>query len=391
MAPFSMLELPQMKRQRKQAGRAVVRNPLRKQPISKFARALLRAWGSLKLPLSDAVAVGGVSGGADSVALLLALDELITANKLNIRIVVAHLDHRLRKESGDDARWVKELAIRLGHEASIKRVPVKSLARRSGDNLEQAARVARYKWLAKVAQKRGANLVLTGHTTDDQAETVLLNLLRGSGTDGLRGMEPVRPLNAAGKTMLARPLLAWAHRRDTESYCRFRGIDFRRDEMNEDEAFARVRVRRQLLPMMQSFNPRITEALARTAELLRDDSRALDSAAQRLLELSMDNSAKRHQLRTDLLADAPPALRRRTLRLWLEQRRGDLRRLELVHVRAVENLVTQNRGGRTIELPGGSTVSRKSGLLTFNPRTSTNRKALPQRLNGTPNRNKPAS
>jgi tRNA(Ile)-lysidine synthase len=364
-----------MKTQRKQAGRGGSSKFLRKPPISKFARALLREWRSLKLPLSDAVAVVGVSGGADSVALLLALDELIKANKLKIRIVVAHLDHRLRQESGDDARWVKELATRLGHEASIKRVPVKSLARRSGDNLEQAARLARYKWFAEVAQKRAANPVLTAHTMDDQAETVLLNLLRGSGTDGMSGMEPVRLLNAAGKRMLARPLLTWAHRRETEGFCRARGIDFRLDEMNEDEAFARVRVRRHLLPMMRSFNPRITEALARTAELLRDDSRALDGAAQRLLELSTDNSAKQLQLRTDLIADAPPALRRRALRLWLESRRGDLRRLELVHVRAVENLVTQNRGGRTIELPGGSTVSRKSSRLTFSARTSTDTKA----------------
>jgi tRNA(Ile)-lysidine synthase len=375
MAPFSMLELPQMKTQRKQAGRAVARNSLRTQPISKFARALLREWRKLKLPLSDAVAIVAVSGGADSVALLLALDELTKANKLNIRIVVAHLDHRLRKKSADDARWVKEQVSALGHEVSIKRVPVKSLARRRGDNLEQAARVARYEWFAEVAQKRGSDLVLTAHTLDDQAETVLLNMLRGSGTDGLSGMEPVRLLNATGKKMLARPLLAWAGRRDTEAFCRSLGIDFRRDEMNEDETFARVRVRRQLLPMMQTFNPRITEALARTAELLRDDSRALDSAAQRLLELSTDNTGKRHQLRTDLLADAPPALRRRALRLWLEQRRGDLRRLEMVHVRSVETLVTQNRGGRTIELPGGSTVSRKSGLLTFNARTSTDTKA----------------
>jgi len=370
-----MLESSPMKTQRKQAGRAVARNALRKQPISRFARALLREWRNLKLPLSDAVAVVGVSGGADSVALFLALDELIKANKLNIRIAVAHLDHRLRKESADDAHWVKELATALGHEASIKRVPVKSLARRSGDNLEQAARVARYEWFAEVAQKRGADLVLTAHTMDDQAETVLLNLLRGSGTDGLSGMEAARPLNGGAKRILARPLLTWAGRRGTEAYCRARGIEFRRDEMNEDEAFARVRVRRQLLPMMRSFNLRITEALARTAELLRDDSRALDSAAQRLLELSTNDSVKPHQLRTDLLAEAPPALRRRALRLWLAQRRGDLRRMEMVHLRAVENLVTQNRGGRTIELPGGSTVSRKSGLLTFNRRTSTDSKA----------------
>ena len=370
-----MLESSRMKTQRKQAGGAVVRHLFSTPPISKFGRALLREWRNLKLPLADAIAVVAVSGGADSVALVMALDELTKANKLNIRIVVAHLDHGLRKKSAEDARWVEELVTALGHEASIKRVPVKNLARRSGDNLEQAARVARYQWFAEVAQKRGADLVLTAHTMDDQAETVLLNMLRGSGTDGMSGMEPARTLTPAGKRILARPLLSWAARRDTEGYCRARGIDFRRDEMNEDETFARVRVRQQLLPMMRSFNPRITETLARTAELLRDDSRALDSAALRLLELSADNKAKRYQLRTDLLAEAPPALRRRALRLWLEQRRGDLRRLEMVHVRAVENLVTQNRGGRTIELPGGSTVSRKSGLLTFNRSTSTDTKA----------------
>jgi tRNA(Ile)-lysidine synthase len=348
----------------------------RKPPtISKFARALLREWRNLKLPLSNAVAVVGVSGGADSVALLLALDELIKAKKLNIRIVVAHLDHRLRKESAEDASWVKQLAGRLRHEVSIKRVSVKSFARRSGDNLEQAARLVRYKWFSEVAQKHGADLVLTAHTMDDQAETVLLNLLRGSGPDGLSGMETARPLNHTGKTVLARPVLSWARRRETEAYCRARAIDFRRDEMNEDETFARVRVRRQLLPVMESFNPRITQALARTAELLRDDSRALDSAAKRLLELSAGNKATPNELRTDLLSDAPPALRRRALRLWLAQCRGDLRRLEMVHLRAVENLVTQNRGGRTIELPGGSTVSRKSGLLTFNQRTSVRKKA----------------
>ena len=370
-----MLELAQMKTKRKQAGRAVARHAFRKQPISKFARSLLREWRNLKLPVSDASAVVAVSGGADSVALFLALDELTKAKKLSIRLAVAHLDHRLRKQSGDDARWVKDLATQLGHEVSIKRLMVKSLARRSGDNLEQAARLARYQWFAEVAQKHGADLVLTAHTMDDQAETVLLNLLRGSGTDGLGGMEPVRALTGAGKRILARPLLAWAGRRDTETYCRSRDIDFRRDEMNEDESFTRVRVRQHLLPMMATYNPRITEALARTTELFRDDSRALDGAAKRLLELSADKSAKRHQLRTDLLADAPPALRRRALRLWLEQRRGDLRRLEMVHIRAVEDLVTQNRGGRTIELPGGATVSRKSGLLTFSLRTSKGPKA----------------
>lgn len=327
------------------------------------------------MPVASGVAIVGVSGGADSVALLLAIDELIKAKKLSIRIVVAHLDHRLRKTSAEDARWVEALAKRLGYAFTVKRMNVKRIAKAVGDNLEQAARAARYKWFGELAQKRGANLVLTAHTMDDQAETVLLNLLRGSGTDGLSGMESVRPLDGVGATTLARPLLSWARRGDTEAYCRARALDFRRDEMNDDLAFARVRVRRQLLPVMESFNPRIGEALARTAELLRDDGRALDSAAQRLLELSAGTKARPHELQTDLLSGAPPALRRRALRLWLERCRGDLRRLELVHIRAVENLVTENRGGRTIELPGGATVSRKRGLLSFKRRTSNRIKA----------------
>lgn len=341
----------------------------RQQPLSKFARSLMRAWRALKLPVADASAIVGVSGGADSVGLLLGLNELITAKKLSIQIIVAHLDHGLRKESRNDARWVKQLAHDLGHSFLSKRMDIKNVTRRTKDNLEQAARTARYNWFAEVAQKRRAALVLTAHTMDDQAETVLMNLLRGSGADGLGGMEAVRALDRAGKMKLARPLLSWARRHETEGYCRARRIAFRSDEMNENETFTRVRLRGQLLPLMQSFNPRISEALARAAELLRDDSRALDTAARRLLELSRTDGAQRNELRTDLLSDAPAALRRRALRLWLEECRGDLRRLELVHIRAVEALVTENHGGRTIELPGRGSVSRKRGLLKFSRRT----------------------
>jgi tRNA(Ile)-lysidine synthase len=332
----------------------------------------LREWRRLELPVSNETIVVAVSGGADSAALLLALDELIKAGKLKLRVVVAHVDHQLRKTSKDDARWVKGLAENLNYSVSIKRVVVRT----ERDNLEQSARIARYKSLAALAQEQHAKLVLTAHTMDDQAETVLLNLLRGSGADGLSGMEPVRSLDRKTEARLARPLLSWARRSDTERYCGDREIEFRRDEMNEDETFARVRVRRQLLPLMQSFNPRIVEALTRTADLMRQDSDALDGAARRLLEVSRAGSAaSAKQLRADVLALAPPALRRRALRLWLEQCRGDLRRLELVHVQAVANLTTDNRGGRTIELPGGSTVSFRRGLLTFNGRTSARAKA----------------
>jgi tRNA(Ile)-lysidine synthase len=330
----------------------------------------LQEWRGLRLPSAGATIVA-VSGGADSCALLVALDELIKAGKFGITPIVAHVDHRLRKASTADARWVKNLATELGHAVSISRVDVRKTARQTADNLEQAARRARYASLAALAQKRRATLVLTAHTADDQSETILLNLLRGSGADGLSGMPAIRLLKQNSKIILARPLLSWVSRTVTEEYCRARGIEFRRDEMNEDETFARVRIRRRLLPLLETFNPRISEALTRTGDLLRADSVALDNAAQRLFELSVvDGSRKGHQLRINLLATAPPALRRRALRLWFERCRGDLRRLELVHIRAVETLLAGNRGGRLIELPGGATVLQEKGMLTFKPRTS---------------------
>ena len=238
-----------MKSPRRSAQRSSRVKSRRQYPtLGRFARKLLLEWRRLQLPTANLTAIAGVSGGADSVALLLALDELIKAKKLNIKIVVAHVDHRLRQTSGEDARWVRTLARQLGHQVSVSRIDLKNRQ----DNLEQAARRARYRSFAALAQKRRASIVLTAHTMDDQAETILLNLVRGSGADGLGGIEPVRQLSENSETLLVRPLLSWACRQDTEQFCGERKIQFRQDEMNEDESFARVRVRRQLLPRMKT-------------------------------------------------------------------------------------------------------------------------------------------
>lgn len=335
--------------------------------LSRFAGRLLAEWKRLGLPLRDAQAIAAVSGGADSVALLLALDELLRARRLGIALRVAHLDHGLRESSRSDALWVEDLARRLGYETRLEHVQVRGGARKAQDNLEQAARRARYEFLERVSlEEDGAHAVLTAHTMDDQAETVLLRLLRGSGAEGLGGMEPVRPLYAGSKALLVRPLLNWARRAETEDYCRARDVEFRRDEMNEDERFARVRVRKQLLPLMQSFNARTVEALARTAQLLREDARALKSLAALLLEKAREGSdAEDGGLSIAVLSNAEASLRRRALRIWLAGERGDLRRLEMVHLLAVESLLAGERGGRVAELPGGAKVSRRRGRLFF--------------------------
>jgi len=349
--------------------------------MTKFLHGLLAEWRRLELPLRNAGVVVAVSGGADSTALLLALAGLIRAKKLAVKLTVAHLDHGLRgKLSKEDARWVANLAEKLGYQTAVGRVDVNKRAGKTSDNLEQAARRARYDFLVKVAQKEGAQFILTAHTMDDQAETVLMNLLRGSGIDGLGGMEPVRLLNNKDKLILARPLLRWVRRADTEAYCREGSAEFKMDEMNLDEKFLRVRVRRQLLPLMETFNARVVEALSRTALLLREDAAALSVVADELLARASERATangslakgvknKVPALRVEVLATAQPALRLRALRQWIAVGRGDLRRLELVHVLAVEQLLTGSRGGRVVELPGGARVSRQRGWLQFHPKS----------------------
>lgn len=391
-----------------------VRKRARERP-SRFARDLLSEWRRRGWATEGERVIVGASGGADSTALLLALEELTAAGLLRLSLTAAHLDHGLRGERGaEDARWVEELARARGFEAVVGKASVGERARAARDNLEQAARRARYEFLAGVAHERSARAVLVAHTLDDQAETVLLRLLRGSGAEGLCGMLAERALeeglgDAHGKggraaqaggveVVLRRPLLSWARRADTESYCGARGVEFRRDEMNEDERFARVRVRRSLMPLLESFNPRASEAIARAAELLREDASALELLASRLLEdareesRAADDVAARGDTRADdrtqacgaspadeverraawplrvqVLKEAPAALRRRALRQWVGRGRGGLRRLSLAHLLAVERLLEGGRGGRVAELPGGCRVERRRGLLRFLP------------------------
>jgi tRNA(Ile)-lysidine synthase len=332
----------------------------------RFANRLLAEWKKLSLPVKEASVLVAVSGGADSVALLLALDELLKTKRLALSLTVAHLDHGLRASSASDALWVENLAANLGYQFELERVSVKELAEESADNLEQAARRARYEFLGRKAASHASHAILTAHTMDDQAETVLLRLLRGSGAEGLGGIEPVRLLEAESNLLLARPLLNWARRADTEEYCRACGVEFRLDEMNEAERFARVRVRKHLIPLMQSFNGRAVETLARTAQLLREDAGVLNSLAAALLDKARAGSdCEPPGLRVDVLANAPEGLRRRALRRWLAERRGSLRRLEMVHLLAVERLLRGERGGRRVELPGGGMVSRRKGRLFF--------------------------
>lgn len=309
-----------------------------------------------------------VSGGADSMSLLLALEELRTRKKLDLRFVAAHFNHKLRgRESDADEEFVKQTAAERKFELAVGHGPIEQ-----DGNLEQNARKARYAFLSETAANVRADYVLTAHTLNDQAETFLLNLIRGSGPDGLSGMRPIRNLEnddagqsaspllpfPASPPFLVRPILRWAKREDTENYCRGSGVGFRYDTMNEDMSFKRVRIRKMLLPMLHEFNPNIIETLAQTAELMlgRPPGGSEDLVDPQPLPLELSIAELK-------LLD--PAMLQTTLRSWLKARRGGLRSLGMKHIEAVQRLVHSQKSGRTAELPGYGLVRKQNGRLRF--------------------------
>src|SRR5438128_1897890 len=283
-----------------------------------------------------------VSGGPDSTALLAALAELAPGRGLGLTVV--HADHGLRgAEGAAEAGAVAALAARLGVAFLRCTVPVSP-----GPDLEARARRVRYRALARVAADIGAGRIVTGHTQDDQVETVLLRLLRGTGRRGLGAMRPVR-----GR--LWRPLLA-VTRADVRRFLAERGLGFAVDRTNADLRYARNRVRRLLVPLLRAeFNPRLGPALAALAERLRDEDDFLAvAAAGRARELI----AGEHLCTA--VAEEPPALARRIVQSWLE--RGARRGVGAVHVARVLGLAAGGERG-AVAIPGPARVVREGDVL----------------------------
>ncbi len=322
--------------------------------MDNFTRNFLTEWRRLGLPFFGETFVVAVSGGADSLSLALVLDELRRRKKLNLRFVIGHFNHNLREaESREDEDFVNDFASRHEFELALGSGEISE----SG-NLEQNARRARYEFLSRIAQNVDAYAVLTAHTINDQAETFLLNLIRGSGIEGLGAIKPFSGFqisDAGFRVRLIRPFLNWATRGETEQFCKDKNLKFRRDSMNENFAFRRVRLRKVLIPMLEDFNPNIIKILAETANILREDAE----------ELKIDESKIENELSLKDFRELSKSKRYRVLRSWLKKHRGNLRRLELKHIRAIDELATSGKSGRKIELPGEYAVLKKSGRLRF--------------------------
>jgi len=293
----------------------------------------------------------GVSGGADSLAL--AAGTVYVARRLGLRTHGLVVDHQLQEGSGEVARTTASVL----HDLALDRVSVLPVTVDGSGGLEAAARRARYAALLAARPAPDA-LVLLGHTRDDQAETVLLGLGRGSGPRSIAGMRPLDP-------PWARPLLD-VPRATTVAACARLGLRPWSDPHNADPRFTRVRLRTEVLPLLEDvLAGGVAEALARTAAQLRDDCAALDDWATRVLteaERCPESGAQAGpELVVDVLVDVPAAVRRRALRRWLLA--AGARELTDLQLRAVDDLVGTWRGQGGVWLPGGLVARRAHGRL----------------------------
>lgn len=311
--------------------------------VRRAVRAVLPAEGLVLVALS---------GGADSLALAAAT--AFEASRAGVRAGAVIVDHALQAASADIAATAAEQARTLGLDP-VRVIAVTVEDASSGGGPEASARTARYAALSRAATETGASAVLLGHTLDDQAETVLLGLARGSGPTSLQGM-------SVRNGIYLRPLLG-IRRGMTRQFCADAGLTWWDDPHNVDPRYARVRVRETVLPVLErELGPGVAEALARTADQLREDSEALDAMVLEFIEEIVEHAEAGIAVSVAALLANPPALRQRIIRFVVESEFGVT--LERTHTLAVARLVTDWHGQKTLDLPGVRVV-RQDGMLVF--------------------------
>jgi len=303
----------------------------------------------------DTVVVG-VSGGPDSLCLLHILRQL--QNELGIAIHAGHLDHGIRgQESQADAAFVEKLARWWEIPVSVEYADVPGYADRHKVAIEEAARRVRYSFLGRVAHELGAQCIAVGHNADDQVETILMHWMRGSGLGGLRGILPVQVLGAEawwpGPTIrLVRPLLE-VPRSEIEAHCQEQSLEPRFDRSNLDLTYHRNRIRHELLPHLESFNPRIREVLRRSARVISDDFDYLRVQGLGAWESLAREGEDTVTFPLQPWLELPPSLQRQLLRKAIHRLRKSLRNIDWIHVEQARLAVQEESAGSRTTLPQG--------------------------------------
>ena len=301
--------------------------------------------------LARARLVVAVSGGPDSVCLMHVLAGL--KEELSLALHVAHLDHGLRADSAADAAYTKQLAERLGLPVTLEKADVQGYRREKGLGLEEAGREVRYRFLARLAGELGTPYILTGHTRNDQVETILLHIIRGTGLKGLAGLKSLISWTPGGQeAVLARPLLEIG-RAETEGYCAAHGLQPRRDATNLSLGPLRNRIRLELIPRLTEYNPGIEESLLRLAAATDIDMAYLEETVVGVWDGVVRDVDGVAALDKAALLGLPAALQRYLVRRALGRLLGGLKDIEMRHIEYIMSNL-HLAAGQCLSLPGGA-------------------------------------
>ncbi|OCC14763.1 tRNA(Ile)-lysidine synthetase [Dissulfuribacter thermophilus] len=307
---------------------------------------------------ADSVVVA-CSGGPDSVALVLALDDL--KEEFALSLYVAHFDHGLRgEESKRDALFVKDFSQKLGLPFFLGHGEVKSYSKAKGLSIQEGARELRYKFLRNLRDRLRASWIATAHTADDQVEEMVMRLLRGASLSGLSGI----PLRTEDK--IIRPLLG-IEKHELLAFLKQKGQDFCIDSSNLSNKYLRNKVRNEVVPILKKLNPAITKTVSRTAKVLREDDEFLDHFAKKIFDkavLSKENGAI--ILALNRLNNKPSSIKRRVFKLALRNLKPDIfKNLTLEHLESIDRLVSTQGSTKEIDLPAGVVAKKIYGKLYF--------------------------
>ena len=304
--------------------------------------------------------VVAVSGGPDSMFLLHALLRL--KNKLGIsKVSACNLDHCLRgSESEEDSRFVRWEADRLGIECFQKKVNIAATKAKTLST-EEAAREARYAFYEEAAAKAGANVIATGHTIDDQAETVLMRMVKGASLKGLVGIAPVRDV---GALRIIRPLVE-IEKEEIVNYLDDSLIRYRIDSSNLENKYFRNIVRREIVPFLESYNPRLKRSLFNLAEHLREDFEFIKHEKSKVTSRIATATKGAIAIKLKDIVLQPAAIQKEVLRDSLEMAGGEVKKLSFRHWKEVDSLLKRKGKGFSADLPGSIRVTRTASELIF--------------------------
>ena len=302
--------------------------------LENISRSLTDCYANKESPL-----VVGVSGGPDSIVLL------HTLNQLGFQLIVAHLDHKLREESGADSKYVEEIATELKIPFICSEVDTITISKEEKKSLEETARNLRYQFLFKIANQENAHAVAVGHTADDQAETVLMHMLRGSGLSGIKGMS-VRSLTGwDNKIPLVRPLLN-VYRSEVEAFCQDNNIFPKIDKTNFESKYHRNKIRNELFPILEEYNPNIKNKLVSLSKIATEDYKVIleivDKEWVELVDISEEECIK---IPMDRFNSKKLSIKRMLIRKSFEYLKSDSNNIQFTDIeRSIKHIANPSKG-----------------------------------------------